>query len=146
MATLDGLNAFSARFATQLFERHPEWRDHAHLDADKGGHTLRLSVVAPSGAQLQVRTYGDQITIDFGPDWHEHIGEWSGADEPARFGKALELIDGIVSGKTVIVTRYVFGRRAWSRAMPITEVRRSILGRIDVMSWTGKRGAPLSGL
>lgn len=139
------LNGFSARFAARLFERHPEWRDNAAIDADAPGDTLRVEVTAPTGATLTIRTYFDQITIEFG-HWHDHIGEWSGPDEDARFEKALQFIDDLVSGRRVVVTRFLFGRHAWSRAIPIENVRRTVVGRLEVTSWTGARGAPLSGL
>lgn len=138
------LNGFSARFAQRLFERYPEWREHAEMDPGQRD-TLRVAVAAPTGAELVVRTYFDQITIDFGR-WHTHIGDWSGPDENARFEKALETIDAIVSGKSVVVTRFVFGRHAWSRLIPLEKVRRTVVGRLEVTSWTGARGAPLRGI
>ncbi|HJQ21534.1 MAG TPA: hypothetical protein VJ867_14390 [Gemmatimonadaceae bacterium] len=139
------LDGYSRRFAARLFEKFPEWRDGASADPDHRG-ALRVAVTAPSGAQLQVRTYSAQITIDFGAHWHEHLGVWTSAEEQLVFDKALQRIDDLVNDRVVIVSRFVFGRHAWSRALPLAEVRRAFSGRRSVTSWSGITQPPLSGI
>jgi hypothetical protein len=139
------LNDYSRRFAERLFARFPEWRDHASVD-EQHASTLRVTVTSPGGAELMVRTYGDQVTLDFGPHWHEHLGPWTSSDESKVFDTAIARLDDIVHDRVVVVSRFVFGRHAWSRAMPAQQAHRAHLGRRAVTSWSGAKQPPLTGI
>lgn len=137
------LNAYSRRFAERLQAAHPEWRSLLRTDPDgfPPPGSLFLEVQSPvAGRALMVRTYGDQVTVDFGPrSWHEHFGRWSGPNEEVVFGVALAFIEDLLTERVVVVTRTFFGRPAWSRAIPVTRVRRPLIGGVEVYSWSGAR-------
>ena len=143
------LNEYSRRFAERLFVAHPEWRPLARSDPEGFPAPGSLLVEVPSpvtGRGLWVRTYGDQITVDFGEHgWHEHFGAESGKTEEAAFAKALAFIEDLLSERLVVVTRILFSRPAWTRAIEATRVRRPLIGRIEVRSWTGAADAMLHG-
>ena len=86
-----------------------------------------------------VRTYGDQITIDFGPrGWHEHFGPLNAGNEDEVFDRALAFIDDLIADRIVIITRMFFGWSAWSRAIRVSEFRPPKLGTVKAHWWSGK--------
>jgi hypothetical protein len=98
------------------------------------------------GRELWVRTYGDQITVDFGQHgWHEHFGPESASGEEAVFAKAIAFIEDLLSDRLVVVTRIFLGWRVWTRALEATRVRRPVIGRVEVCSWSGAADATLHG-
>lgn len=143
------LNAYSRRFTERLLAAHPEWRPTARSDPEGFPPPGSLLVEVPSlvpGRALWVRTYGDQITVDFGEHgWHEHFGTESAKNEEAVFAKALAFIEDLLSDRLVIVTRIFLGRPFWTRAVEATRVRRPVVGRLEVRSWTGAADATLYG-
>src|SRR5688572_30026120 len=96
MDSLDRFNSYSRRFAERLFAVYPEWRAFAVPDpkGDPPPASLLVTVTAPAGdRELALRTYGEQVTVEFGPHgWHEHLGAWSGPTEAAAFDAALALV------------------------------------------------------
>ena len=138
---LDDLEPRSRRFAERLFAAHPEWRSYARRDPGDRARpgTLLLEVPSPVHSRpLIVRTYGDQVTIDFGRHgWHTHFLFGTGASEETTTTEALAFIEDLIAERIVIVTRQVFGRSAWTRAVRTAEVRRPLIGRLEVASWTG---------
>ena len=142
------LNEYSRRFADRLFAAHPEWRPLAQSDPEGFPPPGSLLVEVPSpvtGRGLWVRTYGDQITVDFGEHgWHEHFGA-DGKTEEVAFTKALAFIEDLLSERVVVVTRIFFARPVWTRAIEATRVRPPLIGRVEVRSWTGAADAMLNG-
>lgn len=141
------LNAFSRRFAEHLFAAHPEWRSLAERDPYgdplPGSLLVRVPSPVPSRA-LSMQTYADQITIGFEPGfWHEHVLCTRTSDEPRLFDAALRLIDDLLSERTVVATRYWFGRPFLTRAIAPDRMQRPWWGRTEVVSWTGTRDATL---
>ena len=143
MLSLDELNPYSRRFAERLFTAYPRWRERAIVDPNGGSPpgSLRVRVPSPvSTRELGVRTYGEQITVDFGPHgWHDHFGEWSGKDEGAIFAAALAFIADLLAERVVLATRCLFGRPVWSRPMRADRLRKPLFGRLEVYSWSGGR-------
>jgi hypothetical protein len=142
MVSFAELDDFSRRFAERLFDRYPEWRQHAVLDPEGGVPPGSFHVTVPSprtGNELWVRSYFKQITIDFGPHgWHEHFGEWSGSSESAIFDTALRFLDDLLNDRVVVITRRLFGRPMWTEAIRADRVRPPLFGRLEVYSWSGK--------
>ena len=136
-------DAFSQRFADRLAAAHPEWPSLAQADPDDGG--LRVVVPSPvEGRTLLLRTYGTQVTIDFGPDgWHEHFLPQVHGSDAAAIDAALHFIDELLADRIVIATRYVLGVRLWSRAVHATTVRAPSIGATRIVSWSGTRDATL---
>ena len=86
-----------------------------------------------------IRTYGEQITVDFGPrGWHEHF-PFNAGSENEVFDRAIALIDDLIAERVVIITRVVFGWLKWSRAVRVSELRPPSLGTVEIYSWTGMR-------
>jgi hypothetical protein len=117
------LNAYSQRFAERLLAVHPEWRPLARSDPEgfppPGSLLVEVASLVP-GRELWVRTYGDQVTIDFGEHgWHENFGH-PGATEEAVFAKALAFIEDLLSDRLLVVTRIFLGRPFWTRAVEAT--------------------------
>ena len=131
MVALSELNAYSAMFAERLLATHPEWSALAERDPEgfPPPGSLLLEVQSPvSDRKLVIRTYGDQVTIDFGPHgWHDHFD----------VGASLAFIDDLMSDRVVIATRFLFGMRAWSRPVA-ADARPPRFGQLEVYSWTGK--------
>jgi hypothetical protein len=147
MVSFAELNDFSRRFAERLFDKYPEWREHAVIDPDDDLQPGSFHVTVPSpgsGGELWVRTYANQITVDFGPHgWHEHFGEWSGSGESAIFDAALRFLDDLMNDRVVVITRRLFGRPMWTEAIPAGSVQRPLIGGVDVYSWSGRLDARL---
>jgi hypothetical protein len=143
------LNAYSQGFTERLLAAHPEWESLARSDPEGFPEPGSLLVEVPSpvvGRALWVRTYGDQITVDFGEHgWHEHFGRESGKTDEAVFTKALAFIEDLLSDRLVLVTRIFFSRPVWTRAIEATRVRRPVVGRVEIRSWTGAADATLNG-
>jgi hypothetical protein len=141
------LNAFSKRFADRLLLVHPDW--HPHLRHDPEGFpppgSLHISVPSPvAGRTLLIRTYGDQVTIDFGPhDWHEHFLPAAYADEASAFTAVLRFIDDLLTDRKVIATRYFFGRPVWGRTLEAARAHAPLFGQTRIVSWSGARDATL---
>jgi hypothetical protein len=141
------LNAFSKRFADRLLLVHPDW--HPHLPHDPEGFpppgSLHISVPSPvAGRTLLIRTYGDQVTIDFGPhDWHEHFLPAAYADEASAFTAVLRFIDDLLTDRKVIATRYFFGRPVWGRTLEAARAHAPLFGQTRIVSWSGARDATL---
>jgi hypothetical protein len=141
------LNAFSKRFADRLLLVHPDW--HPHLQHDPEGFpppgSLHISVPSPvAGRTLLIRTYGDQVTIDFGPhDWHEHFLPAAYADEASAFTAVLRFIDDLLTDRKVIATRYFFGRPVWGRTLEAARAHAPLFGQTRIVSWSGARDATL---
>ena len=142
MTPFANLNPYSQRFARQLFASRPQWEPLARTDPDGSPPpgSLLLEVPSPvAGRALMIRTYGDQVTVDFGGEgWHEHFGTWSGRTENDVFRVALDFIDDLVSDRIVVVTRVMFGKRLWSRALGANRLRRPRFGKLEVRSWSGR--------
>jgi len=142
LLALHDLNPWSRRFAERLFAAHPEWRSIARRDPEGFPlpGSLLLEVASPVvGRALMIRTHGDQVTVDFGRHgWHDHFGSSSGQSESAAFGAALALIEDLMTERVVVVTRVLFGRPVWSRAVDAARVRRPLIGRVEVCSWRGR--------
>lgn len=142
------LNAFSRRFADALSAAHPERRELIRLDPEGFPAPGSLQVVIPSpvsGRELRVRTYGTQVTVDFGPDgWHQHFLPQAHGDDATACSAALRFIDDLVTDRVVVATRYIAGRRLWTRAIDATKVRGPRFGTTKIISWTGARDATLS--
>jgi hypothetical protein len=142
LLSLDELNPWSRRFAERLLAAHPEWRSLGRRDPEGSPPPASLLLDVPSpvaGRALMIRTDGDQVTVDFGPrGWHDHFGSSSGQTEDAAFAAALAFIDDLMAERVVIVTRVLFGRPLWSRAVEATRLRRPLVGRVEVCSWTGR--------
>jgi hypothetical protein len=142
------LNAFSQRFAARLLLVHPDWRP--LIERDPEGFpppgSLQISVPSPvAGRTLLIRTYGDQVTIDFGPPaWHEHFLPAAYADEASASTAALRFIDDLLTDRKVIATRYFFGRLVWVRALEATRARAPLFGQTRIISWSGTRDATLA--
>jgi hypothetical protein len=137
------LNPFSQRFAEQLFTTHPEWRSSARRDPHgfpEPGSLLLVVQSAVAGRPLTIRTYGNQVTIDFGPHgWHEHFVAATPRDELKAHDDAIALIEALMRDQQVLVTRTLFGRIRWTRVMPALSVRRPRFGRTEIISWSGRQ-------
>jgi hypothetical protein len=151
MDPLNGLNAYSRRFAERLFGAHPDWRPLVARDpdGDPPPGSLLLTVASPvHGRALAVRTYGDQVTVEFGlHGWHEHLGVWSGLTEEAVFDAALSLISDLLAERVAVVTGLPRDRPVWFRLLRAGEEpprpRRLGADRVEVYSWRGERDATL---
>lgn len=136
------LNPFSRRLADLLLAAHPEWASLVRADPEgfPAPGSLRVEVPSPlPGRALLIRTYGDQVTVDFGADgWHEHFMPAADGDAGTACAAALRLIDDLLADRVVVATRHLAGRRLWSRAVR-HPVRRPRLGSITVVSWSGAR-------
>ena len=142
------LNPYSRRFAERLFSARPEWRELATRDPDgfPPPGSLLVSVASPvPGRRLLVRTYGDQVTVDFGPHgWHTHFLTAMSRDEAAAFDAALRLVDDLLAERVAVLSRELFGLRGWTRLIgPGVVPRRPLVGRVEVYSWRGGRDAVL---
>ncbi|HET9426366.1 MAG TPA: hypothetical protein VFO55_13435 [Gemmatimonadaceae bacterium] len=142
------VNAFSRRFAERLIAAHPAWSTLVQPDPHGFPAPGSLLVVVPSPVahrELLIQTAGDQVTVAFGADgWHEHFGpEEHGGEEPA-ISAALRVVADLLADRKVVVTRYLFGRRLWSRAVDATSVRAPRLGATRVTSWSGAGDATLT--
>jgi hypothetical protein len=141
------LNRYSQRFVERLLAVHPEWRALAQQDPEGFPAPGSLLIELPSpvaSRRLLIRTYGNQITIDFGPHgWHEHFGPWRGPSDEVVFAAALAFIEDLLADRLVVVTRVFFGRPVWSRAVEASRVRKPWVGRVEVYSWSGARDATL---
>ena len=137
------LNPFSQRFAERLFAVFPEWRSLARRDPDGFPEpgSLLVSVESPvAGRSLAIRTYGNQVTIEFGPKgWHEHFLAQAPSDEWKAYDDAIVFLDALIGDQRVIVTHTLFGRFRWTRAMPASSVRPPRFGRSEIISWSGRR-------
>lgn len=133
----DALDDYSRRFGERLFAAHPGWSGDARPDPDAPG-ALLVEVPSPvAGRSLTIRTYGRQITVDFGPDgWHQHFGAERGSDE-ATYNAALSFIGDLLAERLVVLTRVLFGREMWMRAARVP-VRGPRFGALRVYSWTGR--------
>ena len=143
MASTADLNEFSQRFAERLFALRPDWAPLARVDPEGDSPPGSLLVEVPSpvpGRALSIRTYGNQVTVDFGPSgWHDHFISESGPQESVAFGRALGFIGDLIAERVVVTTRVLFGRPAWSRAVRVEHLRRPRFGQLDVYSWSGSR-------
>lgn len=148
MPDATALNAFSQRFAGRLLLAHPDWRPLIQHDPEgfPPPGSLQISVPSPvAGRTLLIRTYGDQVTIDFGPHgWHEHFLPAAYADEPSACTAALHLIDDLLTDRKVIATRYFFGRPMWGRALEAGRAHPPLFGQTRIVSWSGTLDASLS--
>ena len=142
------LNGFSRRFADLLLATHPEWRSLVRLDNEGFPAPGALQVVIPSpvpGRHMLIRTSGDQVTVDLGPDgWHEHFLAQAHGYETSPCSAAIRFIDDLMTDCVLIATRFVAGRRLWSRAVEAGDVRVPRFGNTKIISWTGTRDATLS--
>jgi hypothetical protein len=142
------LNPYSQRFAERLFVAHPEWRTIAQRDPTgfPAPGSLLVTVQSPvAGRELWIRTYGDQVTVDFGQQgWHEHFGPGTATDEAGIFDAAIGFIDDLLNDRKVVATRYLFGRPLWSRAMDASRAHAPLFGRTAVISWSGRKDATLA--
>ncbi|HEX2780904.1 MAG TPA: hypothetical protein VHM30_15490 [Gemmatimonadaceae bacterium] len=140
----DALDEYSRRFGECLFAVHPTWREHARPDPEAPG-SLVVEVPSPVAHRaLTIRTYGRQITVDFGPDgWHQHFGAEHGSDEGA-YGAGLSFIEDLLAERVVITTRFLLGRALWMRARRVP-VRRPRYGELRVYSWSGRLDQPSRG-
>lgn len=136
------LNQFSRRFADRLLAAHPDWQPLLQSDPHGFPPPGSLQVVVPSpvaGRQLLIRTYGDQVTVDFGPDgWHQHFLPEAHDNDASALSAALRFIDGLLADRVVVATRYVAGRRLWSRAIEASP-RGPRFGTVKIISWSGGR-------
>ena len=137
------LNPFSQRFAELLFATFPEWRSLARRDPDGFPEPGSLLVIVESpvaGRPLTIRTYGNQVTIDFGPEgWHEHFLAQAPSDVWKAHDDAIIFLDALTGDRRVIVTRTLFGRFTWTRSIPTSSVRTPRVGRSEIISWTGRQ-------
>ena len=137
------LNPFSQRFAERLFAVYPEWRSLARRDPDgfpEPGSILIIVQSPVAGRSLTIRTYGNQVTIDFGPEgWHEHFLAQASSDEWKAYDDAIIFLDALTADRRVIVTRTLFGRFTWTRSIPTSSVRTPRFGRSEIISWSGRQ-------
>ena len=142
------LNPFSRQFADRLIAAHPDWRPLIQSDPSGFPPPGSLQVAVPSpvpGRGLLIRTCGNQVTIDFGPDgWHEHFLPRAHRDEASACSAALRFIDDLLADRKLVATRYVVGRRLWSRSVDAVSVRGPRFGKTKIISWSGTRDATLS--
>jgi hypothetical protein len=110
MSLVTSVDAFSSNVAKMIFEQRPEWERHASKEYDDDRSlviTLR-GVPADCHHDLAVSTFGEEITVFFS-NAHIHLGPY----EPSTCGldhaiaRALSLMDDIMAGKIVAVTRRV---------------------------------------
>jgi hypothetical protein len=143
------LNPFSQRFAERLFATYPDWRNLARRDPDGFPEPGSLLVIVESpvvGRPLTIRTYGNQVTIDFGPHgWHEHFLASGPGDEQKAIDKAMTSLDALMQDKRVIVRRTLFRAFSWMRAIPASGIRSPRFGRCEIISWSGRQDKVLSG-
>jgi hypothetical protein len=142
---LSDLNSFSRRFAEGLFAAHPEWRHLAEIDPEGFPEPGSLLVTVPSpvaSRSLTIRTYGDQVTIDFGPTgWHDHFDAARSPRAAYEFRESLAFIADLLGERVVVTTRFLFGKRSWSRPQRTEHLRSPRFGRLEIYSWTGKHDA-----
>ena len=147
MLSFEKLDPYSRRFAERLFTTYPQWRTLAFVDPEGGPPPGSLELAVPSpvaGRELRIRTYANQITVDFGPHgWHDHFGEGSSVDERAIFESAVAFISDLLAERVVVATHFFFGRPWWSRPMRTDRLRKPLVGRIEAYSWSGGRDAIL---
>jgi hypothetical protein len=154
IVSLDALNQYARRFAERLFAVYPDWRAVAmpDPDGDPPPASLLVTVAAPVGDRaLSLRTYGEQVTVEFGPHgWHEHVGTWSGPTEDAAFDAALALVADLLAERVAVVAGVRGDRPVWFRLLREgAEPPRpwGIPGlsaqRVEVYSWRGSRDATL---
>jgi hypothetical protein len=136
------LNLFSQRFAERLFTAYPEWRSLARRDPDgfpEPGSLLLIVESPVTGRALTIRTYGNQVTVDFGPHgWHDHFLAAAPRDEQKAFDDAMGLLVALTRDQRVIVTRTVFRRFRWVRSLPLSSIRPPTFGRSEIISWSGR--------
>jgi hypothetical protein len=98
---------------------------------------------------LTLRTYGGQVTIDFGPHgWHEHLGTWSGPTEAAAFDAALALIADLLAERVLVAAGMKGDQQGWLRLVREDEapprpwrIPWISADRVEVYSWRGLRDA-----
>lgn len=141
------LNPFSERFVARLLAAHPEWA--ALVEPDPAGFPPPGSarVVVPSpvpGRQLLIRTYGDQVTVDFGGDgWHQHFLAAAHRDEAAAQSAALRFVNDLLADRLLVATRHLGPWRLWSRPVDAARLSDPWVGSTTVISWSGARDATL---
>ena len=147
---LDDLNAYSRRFATRLFQRHPDWRPLATTppwpDADPDA--LYVAIVSPGGSDrwLEVTTNEGQVevTVHFGGVGFEGIFNEArtASDESLVFTSALEMIEGVLTENLVFMESFAGGESIWA------DLARTTGGcpldgadRIELSSWMRTKDA-----
>ena len=94
---------------------------------------------ACSDRRLWVGTDGGEITVGFGPHgWHDHYGEWTGADEASSFAEALHDIADIMAERKILATGFRRGQLGGATLIPTGETA-DLEGheRVEYMSWCG---------
>ena len=116
-----------------------ERRSVAYPNMEAGSFLLEVPSPATATRHLSVSTDGDEVTVGFGSEWHDHYGSWTGDDEETSFRQALEAIEALLSERTVVVVGYRDGRPAWSTAQRINDQLPSWdAERYEIISWSGK--------
>ena len=144
--SVDDLAPFPARFARELFARHPEWQEGLTLVGPEPPEPRWLLVTVPPPAAgrpaLEIEADDEEVTIFF-DRWHGHYSDWE--DERAGFTRALSTIDRLVREELVVVVDFERGEWAGSHLAPPTDLPVLASGRSRyVRSWTGRLdvGAP----
>jgi hypothetical protein len=139
----DQLNDYSRRFAEQLFAAYPEWEARATTnpwpDADRGCFVVEVYSLTHPDRALWVGTDGGEITVGFGAyGWHDHYGDWTGADEASSFAEALADIAAIVTEQKILATGFRNGRELASTLLaPGDSPNLQGHDRIEYTSWCG---------
>ncbi|MES3035272.1 MAG: hypothetical protein V4813_14840 [Gemmatimonadota bacterium] len=139
------LNAYSRRFAEQLFAVYPSWEELAVVEAwpnaDSGSFLVEIPSPAAPDQRLWVGTDGGEITVGFGDaGWHEHFGAWTGDDEANSFREALEEVRGILAGTRRVAVGYSKGVASVSQVYDADDgPRLDDVERVEQYSWPAGR-------
>jgi hypothetical protein len=137
------LNEYSRRFAELLFAMYPAWREHMVVEpwpnADSGCFCVEIASPAAPDQPLWIGTDGGEVTVGFGAHgWHDHFGEWTGADEATSFQQALDEVAAIIAGRRLLAVGFYEGIASVSQVYDANESPSfERVERIETFSWPG---------
>lgn len=145
---LGNLNPFATRFARSLFERYPEWRQHALPPNPQWQAIDDLAVEVPSRfaphGPLRIETMRGTIIVSWGGTWHVHCDPNPIAKTRRRqVWKAMSTIRRILNEDLVILDHWQDGSAVGDKECKPSKLKRCLkvassgVGQVTARSWRG---------